>query len=86
MKNLLRVIFAGLLSLPVSSCKTSQDSSFTCKADPEHLKAEWFEDNELDLPYYIVHFCRLAGAVVMEREHKGFKISPPVSKPLFSRR
>lgn len=43
-----------------------------CKVTLKDMKPDWFEDNELDLPYYIIHFCKLANAVVAEGGHKGF--------------
>ena len=46
-------------------------------ADLEKIGLDAFADNELDLPYYVAHFHRLANSVVMEGENKGF-ISLPV--------
>jgi hypothetical protein len=41
-------------------------------ADYSKLKPSDFSDDELDLPYYLAHFHRLANAVVAEGENRGF--------------
>jgi hypothetical protein len=40
--------------------------------DPARLKAADFADDELDLPYYLVHFHRLANSVVERGPDRGF--------------
>ena len=40
--------------------------------DPASIKPAMFEDTELDLPYYLVHFPRLANAVVEDGPNRGF--------------
>jgi hypothetical protein len=41
-------------------------------ADFSKLKPADFSDDELDLPYYLAHFHRLANSVVEEGESRGF--------------
>jgi len=41
-------------------------------ADFSKLKPSDFSDDELDLPYYLAHFHRLANAVIEEGENRGF--------------
>ena len=40
--------------------------------DPASIKASDFSDAELDLPYYLFHFHRVANAVVLEGEQRGW--------------
>ncbi|MGH9882852.1 MAG: hypothetical protein ACRD6N_15550, partial [Pyrinomonadaceae bacterium] len=41
-------------------------------ADFSRLEPSDFDDGELDLPYYLAHFHRLANSVVAEGENRGF--------------
>ena len=41
-------------------------------ADFSKLKPSDFADDELDLPYYLAHFHRLANSVVEEGDNRGF--------------
>lgn len=54
------------------SSLTNQNNEVNCFDDSQKFKSEWFTDQELDLPYFITHFCSLANAVILEGEHKGF--------------
>jgi hypothetical protein len=40
--------------------------------NPQTVKPGMFADDELDLPYYVAHFARLANAVVEEGPDRGF--------------
>ena len=40
--------------------------------DPASVKPEMFDDSELDLPYYLVHFPRVANAVTQDGPNRGF--------------
>src|SRR5512133_254052 len=41
-------------------------------ADLARLKPSDFTDDEVDLPYYLAHFHRLANSMVTEGENRGF--------------
>lgn len=69
--NLMRVSFWALFFSWL--CFSCQDTKSTISpADLQSIDVSSFADDELDLPYYVAHFHRLANAVVMEGEHRGF--------------
>ncbi|MCC5932086.1 MAG: hypothetical protein JJU28_22765 [Cyclobacteriaceae bacterium] len=65
---------ALIIAIFLFSCSSQNNNKneVTCFDDSQKFKADWFTDQELDLPYFIVHFCSLANAVRMDGEDKGF--------------
>ncbi|HEY3038575.1 MAG TPA: hypothetical protein VGJ66_07545 [Pyrinomonadaceae bacterium] len=67
-----------VLSIALASNVLAQTVSSTNRwpevppADFSKLKPSDFSDDELDLPYYLAHFHRLANGVVAEGENRGF--------------
>lgn len=67
-----------MLSIALASNVSAQTTSSTARwpevppADFSKLKPSDFSDEELDLPYYLAHFHRLANGVVAEGENRGF--------------
>jgi hypothetical protein len=55
-----------------TSCSFNEKDKVKCLDDPQLFNSDWFTDEELDMPYFLVHFCSLANAVIMDGEHKGF--------------
>ncbi len=66
--------FLLLLLLPgsVATAQTISSWSPVPPADLRTLKPSDFADDELDLPYYLAHFHRLANSVVETGENRGF--------------
>jgi hypothetical protein len=69
-----QLFHAFIIATFLFSCSSqhNKNNEVACFDDAQKLQSEWFTDQELDLPYFIVHFCSLANAVSMEGEHKGF--------------
>jgi hypothetical protein len=71
-------IMIPLLSMAVASNAAAQSAGTPNRwpevppADFSKLKPSDFSDDELDLPYYLAHFHRLANGVVAEGENRGF--------------
>ncbi|MEK6283417.1 MAG: hypothetical protein AABN95_23945 [Acidobacteriota bacterium] len=64
-----------LLLLLFVSTVTAQTESPWPKVPPADftkLKPSDFADDELDLPYYLAHFHRVANSVVEEGDNRGF--------------
>src|SRR5688572_6887786 len=75
-RNRIRLMFpVALLFLAFSSTPIAQTTSQWPKVPPadfSKLKPSDFRDDELDLPYYLAHFHRLANSVVEEGDNRGF--------------
>ena len=73
--------FSILCLVTLFNCDTDQSTDFlqpsddpdlVPAADLSKMNPALFEGEELDLPFYLAHFHRLANAVIMEGENSGF--------------
>src|SRR5687767_7555029 len=65
-------IFLLTISVSTATAQTASPWPKVPPADFTKLKPSDFADDELDLPYYLAHFHRLANSVVEEGENRGF--------------
>src|SRR5688500_18878566 len=80
LRPLLRValIAAGLAQAAPAAARQAPPLA---PADLSRLSPSDFRDDELDLPYYLAHFHRLANAVRMSGEDRGFIDLPVWRRP-----
>ena len=73
MKHFLNFIFIVFILLCLS-CTTQNSDQWekVPSADMSKLSPDDFKDDELDIPYYLAHFHKVANAVVEKGENKGF--------------
>jgi hypothetical protein len=70
MKIWVKLIVVTIVCLPAAG--RAQVLPKVAEADLSKLKPDNFSDEELDLPYYLAHFHRIANAVVETGENRGF--------------
>jgi hypothetical protein len=73
MKQFLKFISIGILAFTLSCTTQNKDQwEKVLPADLSELSPEDFKNDELDMPYYLAHFHRVANAVVEKGKNKGF--------------
>jgi len=70
MNTWIKLIIVTIACLPVDG--KTQVLFKVAPSDLSKLRPDHFSDEELDLPYYLAHFHRIANAVVETGENRGF--------------
>jgi hypothetical protein len=67
-----RTLLVFPLSFVLGACASAQPLPKVPVTDLSKLKPSDFKDDELDMPYYLANFHRVANAIVEEGENRGF--------------
>jgi len=70
--NAFSILLLPLLFVSSVPAQTASPWPKVPPADFRKLKPSDFADDELDLPYYLAHFHRVANSVVEDGDNRGF--------------